>query len=209
MSTNKLGNPAVIGLGGFGMTTMVLQFHNLGWCGIAPVIWLGLVFGGGCQLLAGLMEFKKNNNFGCIAFTGYGAFWITFCLMLIFGTNSAVTQHYGVFQFTTQDLAFYLLVWAIFTLILFIGSMRQHTAIALVFLTLFLGFAGLSAHAFTGNALYGTLAAWDLLICAILAWYSMTQIVYADLGIKLPVGPAWITSSPMDQPESKAELSIA
>ena len=40
-----LGNPAVIGLGGFGMTTLLLQFHNLGWIGIAPVIWCGFVFG--------------------------------------------------------------------------------------------------------------------------------------------------------------------
>lgn len=35
----KIGNPAVVGLGGFGMTTLMLQFHNLGWCPISPIIW--------------------------------------------------------------------------------------------------------------------------------------------------------------------------
>ncbi|HCB14750.1 MAG TPA: hypothetical protein DEP36_14450, partial [Gammaproteobacteria bacterium] len=31
MSEQKLGNPAVVGLAGFGLTTLVLQFHNVGW----------------------------------------------------------------------------------------------------------------------------------------------------------------------------------
>ncbi len=50
----KLGNPAVVGLASFGLTTMVLQFHNLGLMqGVGPVIWLGFVFGGLTQLIAG------------------------------------------------------------------------------------------------------------------------------------------------------------
>ena len=53
MNETKLGNPAVVGLAGFGMTTLILQFHNLGWVGIGPVLWLGLLFGGGAQLIAG------------------------------------------------------------------------------------------------------------------------------------------------------------
>jgi succinate-acetate transporter protein len=66
----KLANPAVVGLAGFALTTFVLQLHNLEVCGIGPVIALGLVFGGGCQLLAGLMEMCTGNGFGFAAFTG-------------------------------------------------------------------------------------------------------------------------------------------
>ena len=40
----QMGNPAVVGLAGFGLTTMVLQFHNVGWCGLGPVLALAIVF---------------------------------------------------------------------------------------------------------------------------------------------------------------------
>ncbi|MCB0224205.1 MAG: hypothetical protein KDI02_10980, partial [Anaerolineae bacterium] len=51
MNDQKIGNPAVVGLAGFGLTTLILQFHNVGWAGIGPVVWLALVFGGGAQLI--------------------------------------------------------------------------------------------------------------------------------------------------------------
>ena len=81
MEEQKIGNPAVVGLGGFGLTTMVLQFHNVGWMGIGPVIWLGLIFGGLAQMIAGLQEMKTGNNFGYCAFTAYGCFWIALALL--------------------------------------------------------------------------------------------------------------------------------
>lgn len=192
MSTVKLGNPAVVGLAGFGMTTFVLQCHNLGWCGIAPVLWLGLCFGGTAQLIAGLMEFKTGNNFGFCAFTGYGAFWISLCLMVIFGKNADLVKAYPTLAFTATDFGFYLVAWTIFTFILFIASMKHHATLAFIFLTLLLGFIGLDIKEFTGSALAGNFAAYDLLMCAFSALYLMTVAVYAESGITLPVGEAWI-----------------
>lgn len=192
MSDLKLGNPAVVGLAGFGMTTFVLQCHNLGWCGIAPVLWLGLCFGGTAQLVAGLMEMRTGNNFGFCAFTGYGAFWISLCLMIIFGKNPTLVASYPTLAFNANDLGFYLVAWTIFTFILFIASMKHHATLAFIFLTLLLGFIGLDVKEFTGSALAGTFAAYDLLICAFSALYLMAVAVYAESGINLPVGEAWI-----------------
>ncbi|NVN92429.1 MAG: acetate uptake transporter [Desulfuromonadales bacterium] len=190
-SEAKLGNPAVVGLAGFGLTTFVLQMHNLGYCGLAPVIWLGLCFGGTAQLIAGLMEFKKNNNFGFCAFTGYGAFWISLCLMLLFGKNAELVKSYPLLKFTEVDLGMYLVAWTIFSVILFIASMRHHTALALTFFTLVLGFIGLDLKELTGNAAAGTFASYDLLVCAALALYLMTVSIFAESGMKLPVGKPW------------------
>ena len=187
----KLGNPAVVGLAGFGMTTLILQFHNLGLVGLGPVIWIGLAFGGGAQIVAGLLEFKTGNNFGFCAFTGYGAFWISLCLYLIFGTNADLTKAYPVLQFDGHGLGIFLLMWAFFTFMLFIASMKHHTALALLFLTLLLGFIGLNLKELAGSAIAGTLAAFDLIVCALLAWYLMAVAVYAESGIKLPVGKPW------------------
>ena len=192
MSNSKLGNPAVVGLAGFGMTTLVLQCHNLGWCGIAPVLWIGLCFGGSAQLIAGLMEFKTGNNFGFCAFTGYGAFWISLCLMVIFGKSPNLAISYPTLAFTANDLGFFLVAWTIFTFILFIASMKHNATLAFLFLTLLIGFVGLDLKELAGSALAGTFAAYDLLICGFSALYLMAVTVYSESGIKLPVGEAWL-----------------
>ncbi len=187
----KLGNPAVVGLAGFGMTTLILQFHNLGLVGLGPVIWIGLLFGGSAQIVAGLLEFKTGNNFGFCAFTGYGAFWISLCLYLIFGTNTELVKAYPVLLFDGHGLGIFLLMWTFFTFMLFIASMKHHNALALLFLTLLLGFIGLDLKELAGSEIAGTLAAFDLIVCALLAWYLMAVAVYAESGIKLPVGKPW------------------
>ena len=114
ISQTKLGNPAVVGLGGFGMTTLILQCHNLGWCGIGPVLWIGLVFGGTAQLIAGILEFKTGNIFGFCAFSGYGAFWIALCFYIIFGKNTELVKMYPFLKVTAKDLGFFLLMWTFF-----------------------------------------------------------------------------------------------
>jgi len=192
MSEVKLANPAVIGLGGFAMTTMILQFHNLGWVGIGPVLWLGLLYGGTAQLVAGLLEFKTGNNFGFSAFTAYGAFWIALCLYVIFGTNAELIKTYPTLKLTAHGLGMFLLVWTIYTGIMFLASLKHHTLLILIFLTLLLGFIGLDFKELAGNKAIGTLAAWDLIVCACLAWYGMAVGVLAEVGVKLPVGSPWI-----------------
>ncbi len=38
----------------------------------------------------------------------------------------------------------------------------------------------------------GTLAAYDLIICALLAWYLMWHVICGEAGINLPLGKAWM-----------------
>ncbi|MCB0210564.1 MAG: acetate uptake transporter, partial [Anaerolineae bacterium] len=133
MNDQKLGNPAVVGLAAFGLTTLMLQFHNVGWAGVGPVIWLGLIFGGTAQLIAGLQEMKTGNNFGYSAFTAYGAFWIA--LGLIF-----IGNHFEVFPSDGNDVGWFLVAWTLYTVIMWVGSMRTNGALAFTFTTLLAGF---------------------------------------------------------------------
>ncbi|MGL5546466.1 MAG: acetate uptake transporter, partial [Tannerellaceae bacterium] len=87
----KKGNPAVVGLAGFGLTTLLLQLHNLGLIGLGPVVAAGFIFGGLAQLIAGFQENKAGNNFGYSAFVSYGAFWIG--LVSIW-----VLNHFGIYE---------------------------------------------------------------------------------------------------------------
>ena len=186
VSAPKQGNPAVVGLAGFGLTTLVLQFHNVGWAGNGPMIWLGLVFGGLTQLIAGFQEKSMGNNFGYCAFTGYGAFWISLCLMLL-GNN------FGIFPVTGTDVGWFLVAWTLFTVILWLGSMRVHGAMAITFTLLLIGFVLLDIGHF-GYPIFNKIAGYELMACAFAAWYMMARILLNDLAGRevLPAGQPWV-----------------
>ena len=182
MTDQKSGNPAVVGLAGFGMTTLVLQFHNVGWMGLGPVLWLGRIFGGLAQLVAGFQEAKTGNNFVYCAFTGYGCFWISLVLLLI-------GSKYGLYPATSTDIGWYLVAWTLFTAILWVGSLRVSRALAIVFSLLLLGFVLLVAARFTAPQLT-VVAGYELMLCALSAWYVMAHFIFLDLFGRdiLPVG---------------------
>lgn len=186
MAEQKLGNPAVVGLAGFGLTTMVLQFHNVGWMGMGPVVWLGLIFGGLAQMIAGLQEMKTGNNFGYCAFTAYGCFWIALAFLLI-------GNHYNIYVSSKTDIGWFLVAWTAFTAILWVGSMRVSTALAITFTLLLIGFVLLDLAHF-GYPDLTVVAGYELMVTAAMAWYVMAHIIYADLFGRdvLPVGKPWI-----------------
>lgn len=187
MTSQKQGNPAVVGLAGFGLTTLVLQFHNVGWMELGPVIWLGLVFGGMAQLIAGLQEMKTGNNFGYSAFTSYGAFWIALCLMMMGNT-------FGWFAVSAVDVGWFLFAWTLYTAIMWVGSMRINGALAWTFTLLLGGFILLVIGHF-GNPIFNVIAGYELMACAFMAWYVMAHTIFADVfGYDvLPVGKAWLS----------------
>lgn len=173
MSTVKLGNPAVVGLGGFGLTTLLLQFHNLELCGLGPVVAMGFIFGGLAQMIAGFMEQKMGNNFGFAAFSAYGSFWIG--LGIIWMLN-----YFQIYTSSGTDVGFYLIAWTLFTVILWIGSLFIHKAMAFTFTTLLAGFILLDLVHFGFPGLKST-AAIVLIVCALAAWYMMAAIIINDV----------------------------
>ncbi len=189
MEGQKVGNPAVVGLAGFGLTTLVLQFHNVGWMATGPVIWLGLIFGGLCQMIAGLQEMKTGNNFGYSAFTSYGAFWISLALMLI---GSSMKW----FPVSETDIGWFLVAWTLYTVIMWVGSMRTNSALATTFTLLLIGFVLLDVGHFVDKS-FNKIAGYELMACALMAWYVMAHLIFADLFGRdvLPVGKPWIASN--------------
>ncbi len=187
----KLGNPAAVGLGAFGATTLLLQFHNLGWVSTGPVFWLAMFFGGLAQFIAGFQEFKTGNNFGFAAFTTYGAFWLA--LGGIFASAPL-----KLFTISTHDTGWFLVVFTILTLIYLIGAMRQNSALSVVFLTLLLGFICLDVAHFvdsdSASKVMTRVAAVDLIICAASAWYLMAHVALGSAGINIPTGKPWTSS---------------
>lgn len=182
----KTGNPAVVGLAAFGLTTMMLQFHNVGWAGIGPVLWLALVFGGLAQLVAGFQEQKTGNNFGYVAFTSYGAFWISL-------GGIWLGEHFKILESSGTDVGWFLIAWTLLTVILWIGSMRTSTALAITFTLLLIGFILLDLSKF-GYPGLGVVAGYELMACALGAWYVMAHHIFLDLFGRdvLPIGKPWL-----------------
>lgn len=187
--TAKKGNPAVVGLAGFGLTTLMLQFHNVGWAGMGPVIWLGLIFGGLAQMIAGFQEQKMGNNFGYSAFVAYGAFWIALALMLLGNQFEALSA----FKASTTDIGWFLIAWTLYTVIMWIGALRIHGAMAFTFTTLLIGFVLLVIGHF-GYPIFNKIAGFELMICALSAWYMMAGIILNDVYGRtiLPMGKPWV-----------------
>ncbi|MDQ6806600.1 MAG: acetate uptake transporter [Actinomycetota bacterium] len=136
-------NPAPLGLAGFGITTLVLSLVNsnlVGGASLTVVLGLALAYGGLAQLLAGMWEFRTGNTFGAVAFTSYGAFWISFYFLV--NQNLPDLIKTGA---APSAVGAYLWAWALVTFMLFLCSFKQPPAVILVFLALTITFALLAA----------------------------------------------------------------
>lgn len=204
MDETVQGNPAVVGLAGFGATTLLLQFHNLGWCGSGVVFCMAIAFGGLAQLIAGYQEFRTGGNFGYSAFTAYGAFWLALAVIFLVldlqsAPNSFIT---GPLKIAPTDIGYFLVVFTLYTAIMWIGSFAVHTAMFLTFLTLLLGFIGLDLVFLGGIKSVMTITAAVLIICALLAWYMMAHVIFMQVYGRdiLPVGKPLISKRPSVTP---------
>lgn len=185
VAMEKTANPAPLGLMGFGMTTVLLNIHNAGFFPISSmVLAMGLFFGGVAQVIAGTLEFKKGNTFGLTAFTSYGLFWMSL-VALIIGPKT------GFMEPTPEPyMGLYLLLWGLFTLGMFFGTLRSNQVLKFVFASLTLLFALLAARDFTGSTLIGTLAGWEGIVCGLSAMYlALAEVLAEQLGRDvLPIG---------------------
>ncbi len=184
-----LGNPAPLGLIGFGLTTVILSLVNAGvlpQAGEAVVIPLALAYGGLIQLIAGILEFRTGNTFGVVAFLSYGAFWWWFALLLLFAGN-------GLLDLKGADttIGATLLAWGVFTMYMWVGTFQLNRALWLVFLTLWITFYLLGLGALFGVAGLSHAGGWVGIACGSLAAYtSFALVTNATAGRDiLPTGP--------------------
>lgn len=182
----KLANPAPLGLGGFALTTFVLNVHNAGLIDIGAALPLGLFYGGLAQLVAGFLEFRTGNTFGMTAFASYGAFWIALASMVLMEMNKVISP-----EATKGWLLVTLIAWTIFTAVMWIGTFKHNKALIWIFTTLVILFVLLDVAVGTGNKTITRIAGWEGIFCALTAWYLMAALILNDSYGRtvLPVGP--------------------
>jgi len=179
-------NPAPLGLLGFGMTTVLLNLHNAGLFELGTMILaMGIFYGGLAQIIAGIMEWRKNNTFGTTAFTSYGLFWLSLVGLLLM-PELGLGQAAG-----TNAMIAYFLMWALFTGVMFIATLQLNRALQVVFFTLTLLFVLLAVTDITGSKQLGLITGWEGVVCGLSAVYTaLAQVLNEVYGrTVLPLGP--------------------
>jgi succinate-acetate transporter protein len=186
-------DPGPLGLAAFALTTFVLSMFNadlVSRAGEPVVLGLALAYGGIAQFAAGMWEFRTGNTFGAVAFTSYGAFWLSFWLFVQFiapglDKDPATASHVG------DAVGLYLIGWGIFTAYMFIASLRTTAAVALVFFLLAVTFIVLGIGDAAAKDGITKLGGWFGLATAIAAWYaSFASVTNSTFGrTVLPVKP--------------------
>ena len=180
------GNPAPLGLLGFGMTTVLLNVHNAGFYELnSMVLAMGICYGGLAQIIAGMMEWKKNNTFAATAFISYGFFWLSLVTMIVL-----TKLGWGAPPNETA-MAAYLAMWGLFTAVMFIGTLRLHVAGQIVFGSLAILFFLLAIGDFTGASVgFKHATGYEGIFCGFSAIYAGLAQVLNELFGKtvLPLG---------------------
>lgn len=179
-------NPAPLGLLAFGMTTVLLNLHNAGFYEMnSMILAMGIFYGGIAQVIAGIMEWKKNNTFGTTAFLSYGMFWLTLVALIVLPKMGlvAATDETGK--------AAFLAVWGLFTAVMFVGTLRLNRALQFVFLSLTILFFLLAYGDISGaGPAYKHFTGYEGLVCGFAAMYAGLAQVLNELAGKtvLPLG---------------------
>jgi uncharacterized protein len=185
----SLADPGPLGLAAFAMTTFVLSCIRANLIPStleATVFGLAFFYGGLVQLLAGMWEFARGNTFGAVAFSSYGAFWLSFWYLDTHVALLAAAKgdiHKGV--------GTYLLGWTIFTAFMTIGTLRLNGALIGVFSSLTITFALLTLAEYFESTGLTKVGGYFGLLTALLAWYTAAAgvINVTEKRVLLPLFP--------------------
>ncbi|HET6507170.1 MAG TPA: acetate uptake transporter [Baekduia sp.] len=183
-----LADPGPLGLAAFALTTFVLSMFNanlVGAGGEPVVLGLALAYGGIAQFAAGMWEFRTGNTFGAVAFSSFGAFWLSYWAFVEFFAKGIPAADVG------HAVGLYLIAWGIFTAYMFVASLRTTAAVALVFLLLAATFIVLGIGNAGGHTGLVHVGGWLGLATAVVAWYaSFAAVTNSTFGrTVLPVMP--------------------
>jgi len=197
-----LGNPAPLGLGAFALTTFVLSVFNAGILidhELSDVVLpVALFYGGITQFVAGLYSFRVPNTFAATVFCSYGAFWASYAafIWLIVPRLPSAQVH--------QASALFLFAWTIFTLYVFIASIRVELILALILGAVLASLSILTIAAGINSTALRKVGGYFGLVAAVLAWYNSAAVLINTSWdrVWLPTGiyPLW--NNPFNVPRT-------
>ncbi len=174
----SVADPAPLGLAAFALTTFVLSCCNAGLIGKGGdfvVLGVALAYGGAAQFAAGMWEYKRNNVFGATAFTSYGAFWISFALLVTFYVGKLPPET------VPAAIGTFLLAWGIFSIYMTLGAAKVSVPLLVVFVLLDITFLLLAFGAYAGMSGLSHLGGYFGIATAVAAWYTAAKGMLAQM----------------------------
>lgn len=145
--SDKFGNSGALGLCAFGISTLCMMLMdtkmiiNGADAGMAVILSLGILYGGLVQFIVGFLLWKTGDTFGTVSFTSYGVFWMSFCLI-----NGKI---FGI-VIDPKAMGIYMLAWTLFTVALFVATLRLEPLLKVIFGITTVVFTLLTIVNFTG-----------------------------------------------------------
>ncbi len=141
---------------------------------------MGIFYGGISQVIAGVIEYKKGNTFGTLAFTSYGFFWTAL-------VATWMLPRFGLAEATpTAYMSWFLMIWAVFSIFMTIGTIKSSKVLTFGFVTLDILFILPAVRDWMGSTLIGHIAGWEGIVCGLAAIYlAMAEMLEEKLGLRL------------------------
>jgi succinate-acetate transporter protein len=178
-----IANPSCLGLFAFATTALTLSFYNVGTRGVGNgdlIVGMALFTGGLAQFIAGMWDFPRGDMFGASAFACYGAFWMSYAVLLIPGSGVAAAYQDTPQQFD-DAVGIFLTCWFIVTVLFWIASLRKCIAFVVTFGFLAMTFMVLAAAKFTGNADVGRAGGVIGIFTSFMAYYvGLSELLAAE-----------------------------
>jgi succinate-acetate transporter protein len=200
------GNPGPFGLMAFGMTTVLLNLANAGAYELnAMVLAMGIFYGGLAQVFASWMEWKKGNTFATVAFGSFGLFWLLLVGLVLLPNLSFLGKLGPALATNGTAMGWFFFFWGVFTLLMFVATLRINRSLQVVFGTLVILFWLLAITDWAGGAaagghVWGRIAGWEGILCGLSAMYASVAQIWNELygRVVLPIGPVQASASLSD-----------
>ncbi|WP_036289426.1 acetate uptake transporter family protein [Microbacterium sp. MRS-1] len=183
----RRADPGLIGLLGFVIATLTAQLAHLGVQNESAVFWVGAVFGGLVQVIAGMLSYFVGDDFHFVVYNAFGWYWICMPGFLLGG-------ELGFFEVSGPARPLFSMMFAVLALGFMFAGATHNSALPLTLLLVAAGLALEAVAAFAGAATLGTVGAWLLIGASALAFYMLVdKFAWRTMGRHIvPLGPPWI-----------------
>jgi succinate-acetate transporter protein len=200
MSNGQLAHVGALGLGGFALTTFVLNVVNAGIVSadnLGMVLPIGIFYGGLAQFCAGMWDVKRGDTFGATCFTSFGAFWMSIALLILLEKTGVIAT------VPREGMALLFIAWGIFTVYATVASLKMARAVTAIFVTLIILFFLLAIGEW--NTTVHKAAGYEGIVCALIAWYCSAAMLINNVWEKqvLPLGSPVIKSAAAEKAEGE------
>jgi hypothetical protein len=183
-----VAEPAPLGLIGLAVAALVLSVTDLKLASASAkslmIPWT-IFLGATAQLIAGIMEFRRDNVFGATTFTTYSLLWYSVSVTLLITIFTSV-------KFDLAHYAYGLLGFLVFSLILTVASLMTNKTFVLILIGIDGALGSLVANLLAKTP--GEIVGGFLLLVSFLSFYGAAAILLNSMAgrVVLPLGaPVW------------------